>query len=144
MAADTGLDVVTGAFSYTGGAIARRILANGRHVRTLTGHHHSAGTIKDRVEVVPYAFDEPAALARSLEGATTLYNTYQVRFDRGSVSFNRAIENSKRLFIAAREAGVSRIVHVSVTNPSLDSRFPYFSLNTSCCAAVVLNPFLLL
>lgn len=126
MDTDTGLDVVTGAFSYTGGAIARRVLADGRRVRTLTGHPGRPSAIKDRVEVVPYAFDEPTALARSLEGATTLYNTYWVRFDRGSVSFDRAIENSKRLFSAAREAGVSRIVHVSVTNPSPDSRFPYF------------------
>lgn len=121
-----GLDVVTGAFSYTGGAIARRLLADGRRIRTLTGHPNRASAIKDRVEVVPYAFDEPAALARSLEGARTLYNTYWVRFDRASVSFDRAIENSRRLFAAARDAGVKRIVHVSVTNPSPTSRFPYF------------------
>jgi hypothetical protein len=36
--ADTGLDVVTGAFSYSGSAIAQALIAGGRTVRTLTGH----------------------------------------------------------------------------------------------------------
>ena len=50
-----------------------------------------------------------------------------MRFSRGEVSFDRAVENSKTLVRAAKEAGVGRIVHVSITNPSLDSSFPYFN-----------------
>jgi NADH dehydrogenase len=123
---DTGLDVVTGAFSYTGSAIARHLLDDGRRVRTLTGHPDRPSPIAGRIDVAPYAFDDPEALTRSLEGTSTVYNTYWVRFDRGDVSFDRAIENSKTLFRAAREAGVRRLVHLSVTKPSLDSRFPYF------------------
>ncbi len=123
---DTGLDVVTGAFSYTGSAIAGHLLDNGRRVRTLTGHPDRPSPLAGRVDVAPYAFDDPDALTRSLEGATTVYNTYWVRFDRGDVSFDRAVENSKTLFRAALEAGVRRLVHLSVTKPSLDSRFPYF------------------
>ena len=123
---DTGLDVVTGAFSYTGSAIARRLLDDGRRVRTLTGHPDRPSPIAGRVEVAPYAFDDLDALTGSLEGASTIYNTYWVRFDRGDVSFERAIENSKTLFRAAREAGVGRAVHLSVTKPSKDSHFPYF------------------
>lgn len=123
---DTGLDVVTGAFSYTGSAIAGHLLDNGRRVRTLTGHPDRPSPIAGRVDVAPYAFDDPDALIRSLEGTSTVYNTYWVRFDRGDVTFDRAIENSKTLFRAAREAGVGRLVHLSVTKPSLDSRFPYF------------------
>jgi uncharacterized protein YbjT (DUF2867 family) len=123
---DTGLDVVTGAFSYTGAAIANRLLAEGRRVRTLTGHPDRPSEIRGRVEVAPYAFDDPKAMTKSLEGATTLYNTYWVRFTRGDVSFGRAASNSLTLFRAAREAGVRRIVHLSVTKPSPDSPFPYF------------------
>jgi NADH dehydrogenase len=55
-----------------------------------------------------------------------LYNTYWVRFDHGRTSFEEAIEHSRSLFIAAREAGVGRIVHVSITNPSIDSPLGYF------------------
>jgi NADH dehydrogenase len=123
---DTGLDVVTGAFGYTGGAIARRLLADGRRVRTLTGHPDRPSPIRHHVEVAAYSFDDPDELARALRGATTLYNTYWVRFGRGSVSFDKAVENSRTLFRVAHAAGVQRIVHVSVTKPSEDSAFPYF------------------
>ncbi len=122
---DGGLDVVTGAFSYTGGGIARSLLRGGRRVRTLTGHPSRAGA-DPRVEVYPYRFDDPDALARSLEGADCLYNTYWVRFGRGDTSFEKAIDRSGLLFRAAQQAGVRRVVHVSVTNPDVDSEFPYF------------------
>ena len=39
---DTGVDAVTGAFSYSGRAIAQRLLDSGRTVRTLTGHPQHA------------------------------------------------------------------------------------------------------
>ena len=57
---------------------------------------------------------------------STLYNTYWVRFDHGQTTFQQAIERSQALFTAARSAGVQRIVHVSITNPSLSSSLPYF------------------
>jgi NADH dehydrogenase len=123
---DTSLDAVTGAFSYSGAAIATRLLADGRRVRTLTGHPDRPSPLRDRVEIAPCAFDDPEALTRSLGGVTTLYNTYWVRFGRGDVSYRKAVENSRSLFRAAREAGVRHIVHLSVTKPSLDSPFPYF------------------
>ena len=122
---NTGLDVVTGAFSYSGRAIAARLLDAGRSVRTLTGHPERAGT-GTRIETRRLDFDNLPELVRSLEGATTLYNTYWVRFGRGRVSHEQAVANSRTLFHAARRAGVARIVHVSITNPSIDSPYSYF------------------
>jgi NADH dehydrogenase len=49
-----------------------------------------------------------------------------VRFNYGDFSFARAVENTQALFAAARRAGVSRVVHVSITNPSEDSPLEYF------------------
>ncbi len=123
---DQGLDVVTGAFSYTGRAITAQLLAAGRSVRTLTNHPGRAGSDQEDVRALPLDFDDPVGLARSLEGASTLFCTYWVRFPHGGRTFTGAVENSRTLFGAAREAGVRRIVHVSITNPSLDSPFPYF------------------
>jgi nucleoside-diphosphate-sugar epimerase len=122
---DTGLDVVTGAFSYSGRAIARRLIDNGRTVRTLTGHPQAsdAGT---PIDIRPFDFADLPALVRDLEGATTLYNTYWVRFAHGAISHELAVENSRTLFHAAKQAGVARIVHVSITNPSIESPYPYF------------------
>ncbi len=122
---DTGLDVVTGAFSYSGAAVASALQAAGRGVRTLTGHpgRAPAGTALD---VRPLDFDDPIGLVASLTGATTLYNTYWVRFARRRVDHEGAVANSRALFQAAKRAGVQRIVHVSITHPSIDSPFPYF------------------
>lgn len=119
------LDVVTGAFSYSGAAIARDLLQRGHRVRTLTGHpdRAPAGT---PIEVRPLSFADERGLAESLTGAETLYNTYWVRFAHGTVTHDVAVANSKMLFDAAVKAGVRRIVHVSITNPSEDSPDSYF------------------
>jgi uncharacterized protein YbjT (DUF2867 family) len=122
---DTGLDVVTGAFSYSGRAIARRLLDSDRRVRTLTGHPQLVDSAA-AIEVRPLDFSDMPTLARDLEGVTTLYNTYWVRFAHGSTSHAQAIENSRTLFHAAHQAGVQRIVHVSITNPTIESHYPYF------------------
>jgi uncharacterized protein YbjT (DUF2867 family) len=123
--ATTDLDVVTGAFSYSGAAIARRLHQSGRRVRTLTGHPERAPD-GSPVEIRPLDFTDPAALEASLSGATTLYNTYWVRFAHGGVDHALAVENSRTLFGAAQRAGVRKIVHVSILHPSLDSPYPYF------------------
>jgi len=120
------LNVVTGAFGYTGKYITRRLLSMGRRVRTLTGHPNRRSPFGDRVSVAPFNFDNLSLLIKSLQGATTLYNTYWVRFSYGQVTFDKAIENTKLLIKAAEEAGIRRIVHFSITNPSEESPFPYF------------------
>jgi NADH dehydrogenase len=117
---------VTGAFGYSGLHLARVLLARGERVRSLTGHPDRPDPFAGAVEVVPFRFDDPAAMAASLRDVRVLYNTYWVRFDHGPSTFARAVERSRALFRAAAEAGVERIVHVSITNPSLDSPLPYF------------------
>jgi NADH dehydrogenase len=82
--------------------------------------------LRRRIEAIPYHFNDPAALARSMEGVTTVYNSYWVRFNRGQTTFASAIENSRALFLAAGRAQVARIVHVSIANPSLESKLPYY------------------
>jgi NADH dehydrogenase len=117
------VDVVTGAFSYTGRAIADTLLARGGAVRTLSRSPAPAGS---PVEAVPFNFDHPAALRETLRGAETLYNTYWIRFPHGRSTYERAVRNTNILLQAAREAGVRRFVHVSVTRAALDSPLPYF------------------
>lgn len=120
------LNVVTGAFGYTGKYITRRLLAMGEQVKTLAGHPDRPNPFGDRVSVALFNFDKPDKLVESLAGATVLYNTYWVRFSHGDLTFDKAVENTKRLIKAAVEAGVRRIVHISITNASADSPLPYF------------------
>jgi uncharacterized protein YbjT (DUF2867 family) len=116
------VSVVTGAFGFSGKSIARRLLAMGLRVRTLT--NHARRTLP--VEVAPLHFHKPQELADSMAGAAVLYNTYWVRFAYRGVSHERAVENTGILVRAAEQAGVKRIVHISVLNPSADSTLPYF------------------
>jgi uncharacterized protein YbjT (DUF2867 family) len=119
------VDVVTGAFSYSGAAITTELQAAGRRVRTLTGHPDRAPA-DTAVETHPLDFSDPEGLTRSMQGAHTLYNTYWVRFAHGHVDHEAAVANSRTLFDAAAAAGIQRIVQVSITHPSLDSPYPYF------------------
>jgi NADH dehydrogenase len=125
MAAD--LSIVTGAYSYSGRYIARRLLDSGAQVATLTGHPDRPDPFGGQVRAMPYRFDDPAALARSLEGAAALYVTYWVRFEHDGMTYARAVHNTRLLFDAARRAGVGRVVYVSITHPSTHSALPYFS-----------------
>jgi uncharacterized protein YbjT (DUF2867 family) len=120
------VDLVTGAFSYSGARIAELLMESGREVRTLTHHPDREHPLRARVQASPYRFDDPLALTRSLEGITALYNTYWVRFERGGTTFADAVANSRALFEAARHAGVARVVHLSIANPSIDSPLPYY------------------
>jgi NADH dehydrogenase len=120
------LHVVTGAFGYSGSYIARRLLDAGCRVRTLTNSPQRGHPLQGRVEAVPFHFDNEPALAASLEGASVLYNTYWVRFNHPRFKYADAVKNTLALFRAAVKAGVPRIVHVSITNPSEDSPFEYF------------------
>lgn len=120
------LDIVTGAFSYTGKYIARRLLATGREVKTLTGHRNRHDPFEGRVKVAPLDFDNAQGLVETLRGATTLYNTYWIRFERGALTFAKAVENTRILVRSARDAGVRRVVQISITNPSEASPLPYF------------------
>ncbi len=120
------LHVVTGAFGYSGRYIAQRLLDAGHRVRTLTASPERDNPFRGAVEARPFHWDDPEPVAEALRGAAVLYNTYWIRFDHGDFGHALAVERSKRLFEAAARAGVGRIVHTSITNPSPKSPFPYF------------------
>jgi uncharacterized protein YbjT (DUF2867 family) len=121
------IHAVTGAFGYSGKYIARRLLAEGRSVMTLTNSLQRNNPFGDRLRVVPFHFDAPGKLTESLRGVSVLYNTYWVRFNHGDFTHADAVRNTEILFQAAKAAGVGRVVHVSITNPSEDSPLEYFS-----------------
>jgi len=125
--ADSQLHIVTGAFGYSGQYIARRLLDAGHRVRTLTNSLHRRNPFGDRVEAHPFNFSNPERLVESLRGTKVLYNTYWVRFNYATFRHSEAVENTLTLFDAAKKAGVGRVIHVSITNPSEDSPLEYFS-----------------
>lgn len=129
--------VVTGAFGYTGSYIADRLLAAGFEVKTLTSHPDRPSPNRRRIKTAPFNFDNPAQLTRELQGTGTLYNTYWIRVPRGGLTFQRAVEHSLTLIRAARDAGVRRIVHLSIANPDETSPLLYYSGKAQVERAVV-------
>lgn len=120
------LYAVTGALGYTGRYITRLLLAGGKRVKSITGHPNRPNPFGHRVSAAPFNFDKPDELTKSLQGATTFINTYWVRFPYGQVTYDTAVANTRILIKAATDAGVRRFVHVSITNASESSPFPYF------------------
>ncbi len=120
------IHAVTGAFGFSGRYIASRLLLAGYEVRTLTNSVSRRNPFGKEVDVHPFNFDRPEALIASLTGVSVLYNTYWVRFNHRTFTHASAVRNTITLFRAAEAAGVERIVHVSITNPSEDSELEYF------------------
>ncbi len=118
--------VVTGALSYTGQYATRILLERGYKIRTLTHHPQRENPFGEKVQVLPYDFEQPEKLTESLRGASALINTYWVRFPHGAMTFEKAVQNTRTLIRAAQDAGVRRMVHVSIANPSLDSPLGYY------------------
>lgn len=73
-----------------------------------------------------YSFNDRRQLTETLRGADVLYNTYWIRFPYDGQTYESALENTRTLFECARNAGVKRIVHISVTHASTDSDLPYY------------------
>jgi len=116
---------VTGSFGFTGRALTERLLSAGHEVVTLTRRSGEGDPLAQRISVQPFDTTDPAALVASLAGVETLFNTYWLRFPRGTSTFEGAVARSATLVAAAREAGVRRVVHVSVVNASPAADTPY-------------------
>jgi uncharacterized protein YbjT (DUF2867 family) len=86
---------VTGAFSYSGKYITKRLLARGEEVITLTNHPNRPDPFVGKVKAFPLNFENPAELENNLRGVDVLVNTYWVRFDKGSNTQPQAVKNTK-------------------------------------------------
>lgn len=94
---------------------------------TLTNSLHRTNPFGEKVQAHPFSFDNPDKLIDILRGVSVLYNTYWIRFNHKKFTHADAVKNTITLFDAVKEAGVERIVHINITNPSDDSHLEYFS-----------------
>ncbi|MBM3940642.1 MAG: NAD-dependent epimerase/dehydratase family protein [SAR202 cluster bacterium] len=120
------VNVVTGAFSYTGRYVTQRLLARDEQVRTLTNHPERAHPFGDAVPAYPLDFRRPDDLARAMRGAEVLYSSYWMRYPYKGLTYDRAVEHTRTLVEAAKRAGVRRVVHVSISGLERRPRLPYF------------------
>lgn len=120
------MDIVTGSFGYIGKFITHELLERGVEVKTVTTHPEKPNPFGGKVKASTYNFENPDQLTAYLFGCETLFNTYWVRFNYRQWSFDEALENTKILFHCAKNAGVKKIVHIGVTNPSEQDDLPYY------------------
>ncbi len=118
--------MVTGAYGFTGKYIARLLLKEGVPVATITNSPTRKNDFGSKLEAVKFNFDDHEKLVQSLRNVSILYNTYWVRFNHRNFTHQDAVENTLKLFAAAKEAGVAKVVHTSITNPSSESNLEYF------------------
>ena len=117
---------VTGATGYTGRYITKLLLDQGHNVQSITGHPERHNPFGDQVPLHPFNFDRPDLLTETLAGTDTLFNTYWIRVNYRGRTHEQCVEQTEVMFAAAKEAGVRRIVHISITNPNPSSDLPYF------------------
>ncbi len=115
--------IITGAFSFTGAAVAAEMLRRGWKVHTLTNRTQPSG--ETQITSSPLKFD-PAYLKEQLQGADVFINTYWVRIPWKGVTFQTGIDNSKILVQAAANAKVPRLVHVSVSRAEKGMNLGYY------------------
>lgn len=115
-------DMVTGAFGQTGHAIARRLQAGGRAVRSLTRAPAPAGS---PIRALAPTWDDPTALTEALRGCEVLYSTYWARFGLAG-HYAPLVERLATLFSCAREAGVRHIVQLTVAKAQEGRGIPYY------------------
>jgi NADH dehydrogenase len=127
---------VTGAFGFTGRALTEGLLAAGHEVVTLSRRSGAGDPLAERIVVRPFDTADADGLVASLAGVETLFNTYWLRFPRGTSTFEGAVARSATLLAAARAAGVKRVIHVSVVNASANSDTPYVRAKAALEAVV--------
>jgi uncharacterized protein YbjT (DUF2867 family) len=117
--------LITGASGFIGGAIAGR-LVDRLEIRSLTSHP-AKNRFGSRVRSFAYDFERPQNMAEAFRGVDVFVNSYYVRFNYGSETFELAVDRTRELLGLARAAGVHTVVHVSVSHADERSDLPYYS-----------------
>lgn len=112
---DNRMIAVTGATGQQGGAVARRLLADGWQVRALTRDVNKPAAQELKAlgaELIPGDMDQRAELDAAFQGA---YGVFSVQnFWLPNVGFEGEIRQGKNVADAARHAGVQHLVYSSV------------------------------
>ncbi len=118
MAAEQLRCLVTGATGYIGGRLVPRLLESGFAVRALARNPDKLATVpwRERIEVAKGDLGDPASLQSAFENVDVIYYlVHSMGFEKDfAAEERRAAQN---VVVAARRAGVRRIVYLSGLHP---------------------------
>jgi NADH dehydrogenase len=118
--------ILTGAFSYTGRYIGQELLRRRIPFQSLTNHPRPSIFPSASIPVAPLQFQDASLLISTLRKSTILVNTYWIRYPAKGISHETAVQNIGFLVQCAKQAGIQKIIHISVSNPSIESQLSYF------------------
>lgn len=106
---------VTGATGFLGGALTRRLAAEGVAVRALVRNAQKADTLREMpgVQLVMGDLQEKEALQRLTEGCSVVFHAAAALGGPLAHQERSNVEGTQRLAHAAAQAGVKRMVYVS-------------------------------
>lgn len=106
--------LVTGATGFLGGALARRLAADGARVRALVRSPQKAASLRQQgIEIVQGDLNSPDALRRACAGCTVVFHVAAALSGSYAAQYAANVEGTRMLLDAAEETGVNRFVHVS-------------------------------
>jgi nucleoside-diphosphate-sugar epimerase len=108
--------LITGATGFVGSRLATALLERGDHVRGLVRDASRAEALRARgIEVVEGNMTDPATLQRAVQGIECVVHTAAVVGDWPDRAETRRVnvDGTRSLMLAARAAGVRRVVHFS-------------------------------
>lgn len=126
-------EVVTvfGGSGFVGRYVVNQLASRGYRVRIAVRRPHLAVHLQPlgffgQVQTVQANLRYPESIARALEGATYAVNCVGILFEGGKQSFSAVQdEGARHVAEAARNAGVSRLVHISAIGADEDSISAY-------------------
>jgi UDP-glucose 4-epimerase len=116
------MDLVTGGAGFIGSHLVEELVRRGCSVRVLdnlsTGHRDNLGAVGDRIEFVEGDILDPATVRAAMQGVRRVFHQAALRSVPRSVddpqSSNRVnVEGTLNVLVAARDAGVERVVYAS-------------------------------
>lgn len=119
--------LLTGATGQVGGALLRRLLAEGHSVRCLVRDPRRLGTQRVRVQIALGDLTDPPSFRNAMRGVETVVHLAATIRDQpqGSIEELNGIA-TWRMVQAAREAGVQRFVFFSALSASTHHRGRFF------------------
>ena len=107
--------LVTGATGFLGGALSRRLAAEGAHVRALARRSNRDRHMRhiDHIEIVQGDVTNIGRMHEVIEGCDYVFNAAAAMGGRLEAQHRVNVIGVRNIMIAAARAGVRRVVHVS-------------------------------
>ena len=109
--------LVTGATGFLGSAVARKLIEAGHKVRLLARANSDRRNLDGLdAEHAKGSLDDPESLKAAVKGCDALFHVaadYRLWVPDAAAMYRTNVDGTRALMLAARDAGVQRIVHTS-------------------------------